>query len=552
VVAEGLLASALRQERRAVAGALGAGLLVGVASIGLAGTSAWLIVRAWQRPAVLSLSVAMGLVQLFALARAAGRYLERTQTHRAALAAMGSVRAGVARTLEPLVPAGLGPRPGEAVDLVLADVDRVQDLLTAVAGPLITGWAAGLVAVAVVTSVVPVAGLSLLGGLVVVGGAMAPLAARLGARVESKRDEVEGVVVALASEVASAGPEIALNGGAPGLLARLDQLEDRLDRVRRAGAARAGLMNGLAVAVTGTASLAALAAASVALREGRIAPAMVAVPALVTLAALELVAGVAPSIVALRGDLAARDRLEALAGRRAPVTDPSAPGDLGAGRRVALEEVSVAFDGAPVLSGVGATWSRGDLVVLEGPSGGGKTTLAHLVARFLDPAAGRLSLDGVDYRDLLAHQVRARVGFVDDAPYVFAASLGANLRVAAPEASDDELLEVLVEVGLDHVSERAGGLDTPLGGCEVGLSGGERRRLGVARELLARRPLAIFDEPTEGLDEGAARLVARALAARSREGAVLVISHHDAPRLPGAQRWRLADAHLDADAREVG
>ena len=138
-----------RREKRAIARALAAGLLVTLSTVGLAGTSAWLIVRAAQRPSVLSLTVPMGLVQLFALAKAAGRYVERTQTHRAALGVMGHVRATVAALLEPLVPAGLGPRSAEVVDLVLRDVDRVQDLLTAVAGPLVTSVAAGLVTASV-------------------------------------------------------------------------------------------------------------------------------------------------------------------------------------------------------------------------------------------------------------------------------------------------------------------------------------------------------------------------------------------------------------------
>ena len=118
-----VLRHALGVERTALRRAVLAGLLVSLSTIGLSGTSAWLIVRAAQEPAVLSLTVPMGLVQLFALAKAAGRYLERTQTHRAALGVLGHVRASVARLLEPLVPAGLGPRSSDVVDLVVRDVD---------------------------------------------------------------------------------------------------------------------------------------------------------------------------------------------------------------------------------------------------------------------------------------------------------------------------------------------------------------------------------------------------------------------------------------------
>ena len=176
----GVLASSLRLERRAVRRALYAGLLVGLSTIGLAATSAWLIVRAAQEPVVLSLTLPMGLVQLFALAKASGRYLERTQTHQSALSVMGHVRARVARVLEPLVPAGLGPRSADAVDLVVRDVDRVQDLLTAVAAPLFTSAVAGVATVVVSGLIVPWSALTLAGALAM-SAVVAPVAAaRLG------------------------------------------------------------------------------------------------------------------------------------------------------------------------------------------------------------------------------------------------------------------------------------------------------------------------------------------------------------------------------------
>jgi len=109
----------------------------------------------------------MGLVQLFALSKAAGRYVERVQTHRAVLGVMGHLRERVACLLEPLIPAGLGPRSADVVDVVLRDVERVQDLLTVVAGPLLTSVIAGLVTVMITGFVAPWTALSLTAALLI-------------------------------------------------------------------------------------------------------------------------------------------------------------------------------------------------------------------------------------------------------------------------------------------------------------------------------------------------------------------------------------------------
>lgn len=524
----GVLRRALGRERTALRRALLAGFLVTGSSVGLAGTSAWLIVRAAQRPAVLSLTVPMGLVQLFALAKAAGRYVERTQTHRAALSVMGHVRADVARLLEPLVPSGLGPRSAEVVDTLIGDVERVQDLLTAVAGPLLTGAAAGVATTVICGLLAPLSAAALLAALVVTGVVTPWAASRLGEASEGELDDVRRAMVELFARAAQSGDEYVMAGAGEVLRDELDALESRFDRAETRRTLVRGAAGAVNTAVAGGCVLAAALASVRALEAHRLAPSLLAVPALVSVAALELVSTVAPTLAGLRGDRRALGRIEGLAARPAPVHEPDVEGpDLGRASALALRDVGQRYDARAVLRGVSLDLGPGDYVVVHGPSGGGKTTLARLIAKFLDPSEGVVSLSGVDYRRLRSRQVREHVGFVDDAPYVFATSLAGNLRVAAPGADDDELRRAAELAGLGDLLAAPEGLATPLDGVHGGLSGGERRRLGVARELLAARRVAVLDEPTEGLDEAAARALRARLAREYRDRALLVISHLD-------------------------
>jgi thiol reductant ABC exporter CydC subunit len=546
----GLVRESLTRERLAVRAALAAGLLVAMCTIGLAATSAWLIVRAAQRPSVLSLTVPMGLVQLFALAKAAGRYLERTQTHRAALKAMGHVRSRVAHDLEPLVPAGLGPRSADVVDAVLGDVERIQDLLTAVAGPLITSVVAGVVSAVICSLVSPLSGVVLVGALVVDAVVLPGVAMRAGRASSEESDRVHADMTSLFDQAAQSGDEFIMVGAHRGLGRRLDLLEDRLDASRFRRRAVLGATTSVAVAVNALACIAAAAIAVTDVRAGRLDAALVAVPALTTVAALELVSGVVNGVVDASRDRAAIMRLNALRTRPRPVIEPDAPQPLHASDgRVEMRDVSRDFDRTVVLRHANVAVSPGDVVVLEGPSGGGKTTVVRLLAKFLDPSRGQLLLGDQDYGELLADDVRRRVGIVEDAPHVFGATLGDNLRVARPDATDDELTRACDEAGLgEFLRHLPLGLATRLGGATTGLSGGEQRRLGVARELLTDRCVALFDEPTEGLDSDTATALLDSLREHYRGGSLVVVSHHDGQRLPDVRRWSLEGGRLREDA----
>jgi thiol reductant ABC exporter CydC subunit len=540
------LRDALVRERVALWRALAAGSLVSLSSVGLAGTSAWLIVRAAQRPAILSLTVPMGLVQLFALSKAAGRYVERVQTHRAVLGVMGHLRERVACLLEPLIPAGLGPRSADVVDVVLRDVERVQDLLTVVAGPLLTSVIAGLVTVMITGFVAPWTALSLTAALLIGAVLLPGVAQRLGANCESTMDRVRSQMVTFFDDVAQSGEEFIMTGASLGLDRRLEAFEREFDQAQNRRHAITGLVDGLNTLIAGGAVMAAFGFTVLAVHRGNVSQALIAVPVLLSVAALELVGAVTPALVGLGGDRAALSRIESLRESSLPVSEPVIAGrTIDSNSSVTLHDVSHKFDDLRVLRDVAFRLSPGDVVVLSGRSGGGKTTLARLLARFLDPSQGSIDLDDTAYRSLLSSQVRSHVGFVDDAPHVFSTTLEANLRIARPSATQEELLEACRGAGLRSLLESLPeGLATELGGPTTGLSGGERRRLGIARELLVNHPVVVFDEPTEGLDEDSAEFVLGRIRDRYHLGVVLIISHRIPNGLCATRRLELNEGSV--------
>jgi thiol reductant ABC exporter CydC subunit len=528
--------------------ALAASTAVSVATVALSGSAAWLIVRSAQRPAILSLTLLMGVVQLLALGKAAGRYAERVGTHQAALRIMSNVRAMTARRLEPLVPAGLGARSADVIETVIGDVDRVQDLLVSVAGPLCANLVAGLCAIAVSGFIAPATAIVFAAGVALSGVVLPLAAARAGRGPQDELTAARAQLRLTLDDAARCGDEYLALGAAHVLYERCAAAERSYDHAMTRVVRRGAFFGALNAGVAGLTVIAVLSGTQSALVHQGLAQSLLAVPALLALSALELVGAASGSVLGVRNGLGAIGRLEALASRPLPVREPTAAGDLGPGFDIELSDVSLRRGERTVLEHLSATWHAGDIVTLSGPSGSGKTTLAHLLARFVEADRGAATLAGVNLAALRGEQVRARVGFVSDDPHVFATTLAQNVRLARPDASDDEVTDALLAAGMGPLlTTLPDGLATELGVGAGALSGGERRRLGVARAFLSQRPVMILDEPTEGIDEADARSLMHEVRRHQRDGIAMVISHQDLEHLEATSRLRVEGARVLSD-----
>ncbi|MFJ5842933.1 ABC transporter ATP-binding protein [Streptomyces shenzhenensis] len=195
---------------------------------------------------------------------------------------------------------------------------------------------------------------------------------------------------------------------------------------------------------------------------------------------------------------------------------------------VRFEDVTFRYDaeGTPVLDGIDITVPAGGSLAIVGPTGAGKSTLGYLVPRLYDATGGRVTLDGVDVRDLDFDTLARAVGVVSQETYLFHASVADNLRFAKPDATDEELHTAAKAAQIhDHIAALPDGYDTVVGERGHRFSGGEKQRLAIARTILRDPPVLILDEATSALDTRTEHAVQEAIDALSANRTTLTIAH---------------------------
>ncbi|GAA4148182.1 thiol reductant ABC exporter subunit CydC [Leifsonia shinshuensis] len=554
-----ILRLALPPARRLWA-AIALGALSGGSAVALLGVSAWLITRAAEQPALMYISMAVVGVRAFALGRAFFRYLERLAGHDAAFRRLGDIRADLFARLIPLGPDGVGAgdrrddraRGGELLTRLADDADELPDYALRVVQPVVAGGVVVLASAVAAFLLLPAAGVALLLTL-----AAAFVAGTLVNRWAS--GSAERRIAPLRAELAAALHELVTDLD---LLIAFDALPEARERVRRASArltaavrtraAGLGLTAGAVSLLAGIATVLALATGIPALESGRLNGPALAVVALLPLAVFEVFGTLPLAFGAWRRVRASAERIAdtvpAELPEGIPVDAPHAATLSVVGVPDVVLELRTAHwpgEAAPVLHDLRLRLAAGERVVLTGPTGAGKTALAHVLTRFLD-LDGRYTIDGVDVRGVRQDDVRRVVGLVEQRPYLFDADLRQNLLFARDTATDDELLAVLDRVGLGEWTRERGGLGSAVGERGALVSGGQAQRIALARALLADFPVLVVDEPTANVDAGVAdRIVRDILGTAAADGrTVLLISHTPVPDALVTRRIRLEGGTL--------
>ncbi|MCB7137957.1 thiol reductant ABC exporter subunit CydC [Cellulosimicrobium marinum] len=516
---------------RRVVGAVVLGTLALGSSVALAAAAAWLIARASQMPPVLTLSVAVVAVRAFGISRGVFRYLERLASHDVALRGMAALRANLYAALADGSPAALVRlRRGDLLARVGADVDDVGDVVVRAVVPAGVALAVSAGSVVLVGAFLPAAGVALALCLVVAAVVAPWLSARSAREVEERGAAARAAMTASALEVLEESGPLAVSGRLDGRLADLRAADRDLARATDDGARTGGVAAALAAASVGVAVLAALALGIPAVVGGTLTPEELSVVVLTPLAVFEAANALPAAAVQLHRSRQAARRvigLLDLSVTRGPRPAPHADGDRSTAPphpapTLVLDDAACAWDagsgGRTVVTGVDLALSPGRAVALVGPSGVGKTTLLATAAGLLPPVAGRVTLDDADVAGLPRAEAARGVVLVAEDGHVFDTTVLENLRVARGDVTAQEAEDALRDVGLGAwLAALPDGVGTTLGPDATDVSGGERRRLLVARALLAPAPLVLLDEPAEHLDPATADALVRRLVAATRD-----------------------------------
>jgi len=516
--------------RRRLAGAAALGALTVVFGVGLMATAGYLISRAAERPEVLSLMVAIVAVQFFGIGRPVLRYLERLASHDMTLRALGGLRARFFERIEPLAPAELDCyRKGDLLSRMVADVDALQNLYLRGLEPPLIALLAGAVSVGAAAAFLPAAGLVLAAGLLVAGLAVPVVGGILGARAGRRQAAARGELAAELVEALRGAPELVAYGADGAAIERVRAADRTLVRLARRDALAVGVADGLGLVVTGLTVAGVLAVAISAHDHGALNRVLIAMLALLALAAFEAVTPLAAAARDLSATLAAGRRVLELTDRTAAVRDPVDPAPAPRWPfAVALEDVTARYprEQHPALERVSLRLEPGDRVALLGPSGSGKTTVANLLLRFLDPEGGLATVAGRDVREYRQDDVRRAISVAGQDSHLFSASIRDNVRLARPDASDEEVADALTRARIwDWIHRLPDGLDTFVGEEGRELSGGQRQRIVLARALLAGAPVLVLDEPTAHLDPVTAGELVDDVFAAAGDRTILLITH---------------------------
>lgn len=503
------------------------GVLSQLSAVGLLLTSAWLISRAAEHPPVLYLMIAIVGVRFFGIARAALRYAERLVTHDAVLRRLVDERVRLFDALWRSAPRGLPrQRRGDVLRRIVTDVDALGDRIVRVRQPLLETAIAAVVTVVVITILDPRIGAVLAVAVLLCFTVVPAITDRAGRDRDSASAPLHGRLAADAAESVALADEAVVYGMTDLPVENAARLSTELADVERSAAWRAGLGSSLVALIIGAAVCVSALLGVAAVQAGTLAPVMLAVVVLAPIALWEGLDALPVLAQHRRRTDAALSRVAVLHAAGSAVDVVEAPADLPERWDLRGRDLAVGWGSEPIASSVSFDLPEGGTLAVTGPSGSGKSTLATTLARLIDPIDGTVSLGGVDLCALDPRSVRTRIGLVDQDAHIFDTTIRENLLIGASDATDDALWSALHSAGLEaFVRGLPRGWDTEVGPGGAKLSGGERRRLSVARALLAGRRILVLDEPTEFLDRPTAERLIDDLLALTPQVSLIVITH---------------------------
>ncbi|MGL4485504.1 MAG: heme ABC transporter ATP-binding protein/permease CydC [Yersinia sp. (in: enterobacteria)] len=503
-----------------------------LASIGLLTLSSWFLAgTALAGPAGLYtfnyLLPAAG-VRGAAITRTAGRYTERLVSHDATFRVLAHLRVFAFQKILPLSPAGIARfRQSELLNRLVADVDTLDHLYLRVISPLM----AAIVIIAAVTFGLSYLDVNLaltLGAILFGLLLLVPLIFyRAGKPIGSDLTDLRGRYREQLTSWLQGQAELLVFGALQRFRHSLEEIELRWMRRQKQQASLAGLAQALMILASGLTVTLILWLAAESVGGNSQSGALLALFVFTSLATFEVLLPVASAFQHLGQVITSATRVGQLINQKPEVTFPvNGPAQTS---KVVLQVTGLSFtypqQPLPVLQNISLSLAAGEHIALLGRTGCGKSTFLQLLTRAWDTTQGIITLNGEPLENYDETTLRQMMTMVSQRVHIFSSTLRENLLLACSTASDARLKTVLEQVGLANLLDNSEGLNAWMGDGGRPLSGGEQRRVGIARALLHSAPLLLLDEPTEGLDAGTEQQILALIRQHFRHKSLIIVTH---------------------------
>lgn len=498
------------------------GALAFMGGTGLMISSGWLITMAASHPPVLTLTVSIVLVRFFGIGRSVARYFERVISHQAVFARLSSLRVALYSSLtQNSIALARDFNSGALVKKVVDDVERAEEYQLRIKLPQVTSWISLLAGVGLGFLINPESVyVTLTAALLLL--LLLPILIKKSCQKSAAR--LESVESTYASELASLTygiTEARIYGYLEKTLTQTHELEERIKNEEIRLLKRTKHLQGAASATIATSLIGLSLLSYFAKIDGEIPDVQVTMLIFLPLVIYEAVTAWYPNLFVAGKLLLAQKGVESIL--NTPVTpDPSYLNLAEKVDQIELRNVSVAWMDT-FMTPVTCSAKIGSPLLIRGRSGSGKSTLAMGLVGAL-AYEGSITINGNELRDIQnLHEI---ISASIQHSHIFNTSIRENLKIASPEATDEQLLKVISLVELTEMVEQAeGGLDCIIGVYGRVISGGEAKRLSLARALLSDAPIVVLDEPTEHLDSELARRIENRVLEKLKDRVLIVITH---------------------------
>lgn len=507
---------------------IGLGVAVIAANTALMAVSGWFIASmavAGMAKVSFNFFFPSAAIRLLAILRTVGRYAERLVTHEAAFRILADLRSWLFRQLIPLAPAGLERyASGDLSGRLRADIDSLESLYLRIIAPICSGLVSILLAGLFMAWFSTTAALVLL-ALLLVAGLLLPLwTLRLAQQPGQQLVELAAALRNQVSQGLQGAEELLLLGASEHQAAEVERLSAALLQRQVSLGRLAGLTGAGVVSLAGLALVLVTLVVIPEVSQQQVSGPQLVMLLLFTTAVFEGVGPLSHALQLLPTSRQAVERIRQLADAPPALPEPEMIIQP-EGHRIELRGVSCSYGGGPaVLDQFSLTLAEGERVAVVGASGSGKSTLVELLLRFR-PYQGSITIGGVELSDCATDELNRLLAALPQTPHLFNGTIRDNILLGR-SASDEQLAEILEDCALgEWVAGLPLGLETPVGETGSAVSGGEARRIALARALVTDAPVVLLDEPTEGLDGATEQVVVQRLHKRLAGRSVLVVTH---------------------------